>query len=173
MNKRLAIPTRNAGISLIIIGLLGMLLPQILSITLSLLIASMLIISGISLGYLIWYGHRTNALAWLKPFILLIIGSLIAFYPLSGAAMIGLILIIFFLVDAFASISFAMVMHPLKGWLWVFLSGLLSLSLAVVFIVGWPFRSEWLVGFFIGASLFFHGVGLLVISNFTSDTPRQ
>ena len=34
-------------------------------------------------------------------------------------------------------------------------NGMLSLLLAAVFILGWPFTSVWLIGLFIGISLFF------------------
>lgn len=160
-------PIRNTGIALTIIGLVGLLIPQVVSITLSIFIASLLILAGIAIAYMIWHGYRRNALAWLKPFVLVVIGLLVAFYPQAGAAVIGLILAIFFLMDAFAAMSFSSLLYPLKGWFWVFFNGLLSLVLAIVFLVGWPFDAEWLVGFFISASLFFSGASLLAITGFS------
>ncbi len=155
---------RNTGIVLSLIGLLGIFLPQVISITLSLLIAVLLIFSGLSLAYLTWYSYNRSGLAWLKPFVLVSLGLLIAFYPITGVAALGLMLIVYFLLDGFASISFAFALKPLPGWGWTLFSGIVSLILAIVFIIDWPFSAMWLVGLFVGISLLFDGIALLMLA---------
>ena len=44
------------------------------------------------------------------------------------------------------------------------INGLISIILAVIFLVGWPFSSLWLVGFFVGVSLVADGIAMLMIS---------
>lgn len=151
------------GIVLMIIGTLGIVLPQLISITISLLAAWLLIVAGAVVAYQTWMGYSGHWLAWLKPFVLIALGLLIAFHPAAGAAALGLILVVYFLLDGFAGVSLALEMRPQKGWGWMLFNGLLSLTLGVVFLIGWPFNALWLVGLFVGISLFFDGVALLAL----------
>ena len=152
-----------AGVLMLVIGVLGVVVPQVLSFTLSLLVGALLVAAGLVSLYLTWYGYQRSLLAWFKPVILLVIGLLIAFHPTAGAAAIGLVLILYFLLSAFAGISVALALRPLPGWGWMLFSGLVSLVLAVVFIAGWPFGARWLVGLFVGINLIFDGISLLML----------
>ncbi|HHJ17131.1 MAG TPA: hypothetical protein ENJ80_10585 [Gammaproteobacteria bacterium] len=160
LRKRL----RISGILLIVIGAIGILLPQAVSVVLSVLIASLLIVSGLVVAWSTWYSYRASWLAWLKPFILVLLGLLIALHPAVVAAVLGLLLLIYFLLDGFASVSLALDMRPLSGWGWLLFNGIVSLVLGVVFLVGWPFSSVWLVGVLVGISLMFDGVALLALA---------
>lgn len=166
MDPQLRKRTKWFAIGLILLGLIGVILPQVMSITLSLLIATLLILAGIITGYLTWLNYFRSGLAWLKPFFLISLGLLIALYPLAGAAALGLLLIVYFLLDGFAGISFAFVLRPMGGWIWTLINGIISLVLAVVFLATWPFSSVWLVGLLVGISLIIDGLALfgLVLS---------
>ena len=157
MRKR----TKRFAIGLIIVGLIGVILPQVISMTLSFLIALMLILAGILTGYLTWLNYSRSALAWLKPFLLLSLGLLVVFNPVAGAAALGLLLVIYFLFDGFAGISFALMIRPMPGWVWTLINGIVSLLLAAIFLASWPFGSVWLVGLLVGISLIIDGLALL------------
>ncbi len=161
MDPGLRRQTKRFAIGLIIVGLIGVILPQVVSITLSFLIALMLILAGIISAYLTWLNYFRSGLAWLKPFLLLSLGLLIAFNPTAGAAALGLLLVIYFLLDGFASISFALMLRPMRGWIWTLINGIISLVLAVIFLASWPFGSVWLVGLLVGVSLIIDGLALL------------
>lgn len=154
----------TTGIILIVIGMVAILLPQAVSIVLSLFIGSLLILSGLVVAYGTWTGYRHKGLAWLKPFVLVVIGLLIVFNPGAVAAALGLLLVIYFLMTGFASISFALDLRPLGGWSWMLLNGLLSIILAIIFLLGWPFNSAALIGILVGISLVFEGASLLAVS---------
>jgi uncharacterized membrane protein HdeD (DUF308 family) len=155
---------RNTGIVMIIIGLVAILLPQAVTVVLSVFLGGLLILSGLAIGYGVWMGPRTSALAWLKPFVLVAIGLLIAFSPTAVAAALGLLLVVYFLLTGFASLSFAYELAPLGGRPWMIFNGVLSILLAAVFLVGWPFSSIVLVGILVGISFLFDGIGLLAVS---------
>ena len=163
MDDRLRKNTKITAIVLIIIGVLGILLPQVLSITLSLLIALLLIMAGVVAGVVTRMTYQGERLAWLKPFLLISLGLLLLVYPAAGAAALGLLLIIYFLLDAFAGIMFALSLKPLPGWGWTMADGIFSLVLALIFIAGWPFSSTWLVGLLVGISLMLDGIALLML----------
>lgn len=154
---------RNTGVALILLGLVAIVLPQAVSIILSVFLGSLLVLAGLAVAYGMWNTPRSSGLAWLKPFVLIVIGLLVAFNPDAVAAALGLLLVIYFLFTGFASFGFALDLRPMAGWRWMALSGALSMGLAVVFLVGWPFSSVALVGILVGISFIFEGVSLLVI----------
>jgi len=152
-----------AGSLLLLAGIVGILLPDITALTLSYFIGWLLVVGGTISGYHIFKSYNTKWIAWFKPFILLTIGILILLYPVTGIASVGLFIIIYFFFDGFAGIMFALEFYPLKGWGWMLFNALLSIVLAVLFIVDWPFSSVWLVGLFVGISLLFDGIAMISV----------
>ena len=164
MGRQLRKSFSTTGILLLLIGIIAILLPQAVSLVLSVFIGSLLILSGLVVAFGTWTGYRANSLAWLKPFVLIVIGLLIAFNPAAVAAALGLLLVVYFLLTGFASISFARDLRPQGGWCWMMLNGVLSITLAVIFLVGWPFNSVALIGILVGISFLFDGISLLAVS---------
>jgi len=100
---------------------------------------------------------------WLKPSLLLIIGSLMLLHPASGVEALGLLLAMYLLFDAIGSFALAQSIHPAKGWGWMVFNGVTSALLATLFLIGWPATSMWLVGLYVGISLLFDGWALVAI----------
>jgi len=153
-----------ASIILLLLGVIGIVVPQVMTVVVAAFLGWLLLFSGIMVGYYTWRTFRHRWTSWLKAVVLLVTGALILFNPLAGAAALGLVLAIYFLMDGFAGISLAWELRPNRGWGWLMFNGILSLVLAAIFLIGWPFSSAWLVGFFIGISLFIDGWTLLMIS---------
>ena len=158
--------SKVGGFIFIILGLIGIFFPSLMSIATVLFIGWLMGFSGFMAGYLTWITDKEEWLGWLKAFALIVIGLFLVFYPMGGVAAVGLLLAIYLLIDAFGSFSIAFTMRPLKGWWFWLLNSVLSIVLAVIFLVGWPFSSVWLVGLFIGISLFFDGFALLMMGTF-------
>ncbi|HFU76917.1 MAG TPA: hypothetical protein ENK68_00235, partial [Epsilonproteobacteria bacterium] len=94
-------------------------------------------------------------------------------YPMEGAATLGLLFSIYFFMDAFAGFGIAFSSEEKKHtWIWV-LNGITSLALAIIFIINWPFSSLWLVGFFVGISLLFDGIALLLGGAFLNEVAKE
>lgn len=155
---------RTTGWVLLILGLAGILLPKLISITLSVLIGWLLLLAGGISTYLVYSSYRRSWLAWLKPFVLFAIGFIVIFNPTVAIAALGLLLAVYFLMDGFAGVTFAMEFRPLRGWGWMMVNGVLSFLLAAILLIGWPFSSLWIVGLLIGISLFLDGLTLLLLS---------
>jgi uncharacterized membrane protein HdeD (DUF308 family) len=151
------------SIVLIAIGLFGIVAPQFLSMAIALFAGWLLLFAGSIAAFITWHGFRDRWVAWLKPFVLIAVGLLILLNPLAGTAALGLMLAIYFLFDGFAGVGSAWEMRPQKGWGWHMFNGATSLLLAMVFILGWPFSSAWLIGLLIGISLLVDGISLLMI----------
>jgi uncharacterized membrane protein HdeD (DUF308 family) len=151
------------SIILLLVGIAGITLPQFMSMAIALFAGWLMIVAGGIAFYITWYGFRDRWVVWLKSFALIAVGLLILLHPIAGAAALGLILAIYFLLIGFASVVFAWELRPRRGWGWLIFNGIFSLVLAIVFIAGWPFTTAWLVGLFIGIGLFVDGLSLLML----------
>lgn len=152
----------TTSIVLILIGIVGIALPQFLSMAIALFAGWLLLFAGSIAMFITWHGFRDRWVAWLKPFVLIAVGLLILLNPIAGTAALGLMLAIYFLFDGFAGVGSAWEMRPQTGWGWLMFNGATSLLLALIFILGWPFSSAWLIGLFIGISLLVDGLSLLM-----------
>jgi len=151
------------SIVLLLAGIVGIALPQFMSMAVAFFAGWLMFVAGGIAFYITWHGFRDGWVVWLKPFALIAIGLLILLHPLAGTAALGLMLAVYFLLGGFSGIGYALEVRPRRGWGWLLFNGLLSLVLAAVFIAGWPFTSVWLIGLFIGISLFVDGLSLLML----------
>ncbi len=158
-----------SGVLFILLGTVGILFPTFMSITTVLLIGYLMLFAGVLAGVLTYKSNREDWMGWLKSFILVLSSLLILFYPVQGAAALGLVFAIYFFTDAFASFSLAFSLRPQKIWLiWLF-NAVTSLALGILFVVGWPMSSLFLIGILVGISLFFDGIALLLGGVFVQE----
>ena len=155
---------RNTGVLLVLIGLAGIIVPSVMGLAISLLIAVLLLLAGVLSGYVAWSSYNRAGPGWMKSIILVVLGLLLAFYPQAGTAAIGLVLIIYFLMHGFANLVLSLELRPLPGWGWTMFNGVVSLVLGIAFITGWPFHAHWLVGLLVGLSLLLDGLALLMLA---------
>ncbi len=164
--KRVSKNFKITGIVLMLLGIGGILFPGIMSLATLFFVAWMMLFGGLMTGYFTWMSDRSDWLGWLKTFVLVATALLLIFKPMPGIAAVGLLLAIYFLFDSFGNMAIAFTMKPAKGWwLWL-LNGMFSLLLAVIFLVGWPFSSLYLVGLFVGISLFIDGLVLITLGSY-------
>lgn len=151
------------GIMLMVVGVTGAVLPGLMSLEAVIFIAVTMLTGGI-----FWATHtfrytRHKVMDWLKPLLLIMIALLMLARPDHGIAALGLFLSFYLMMDAFGSFSIAQARYPEKGWGWMLVNGLISVMLSVMFLIGWPQTSTWLVGLYVAISLFFDGLALAII----------
>ncbi len=157
--------SKIAGVIFLLLGLVGIFYPVFMSLTAAYFVAWLFIFSGITIGYHTYKTNPKDWLGWLKAFIYVLTGILVAIFPVPGVAALGIILAVYFFMDGFASFALAGQMKGQKyNWL-IILNGIFSIILGIVFLVYWPFGSLVLVGLFVGISMFFDGVVLLSMSS--------
>ncbi len=161
------------GIIFLLLGIAGIFFPAIMSLAAAIFVGWLLLFSGFLAAFHTYQTDKKDWLGWLKAFVFLITGGLIVVNPLPGVAALGIIFAVYFLMDAFGSFALSFEMKPLKGWWVVLLNAILSLLLAFVFLIGWPFSSLWLVGLFVGISLLFDGVVLLTLSHYAKKMDEE
>ncbi len=154
--------SKVGGTIFILLGIVGVLFPTFMTFGTLAFVSYLMLFAGISAGVLTWTSNRHDWTGWLKSFILVVVASYMIFYPMQGIATLGLLFSIYFFMDAFTGFGLAFSVEGEKHkWIWIF-NAATSLVLAIIFLIGWPFTSLWLVGFFVGVSLFFDGIALFV-----------
>jgi uncharacterized membrane protein HdeD (DUF308 family) len=154
--------SKIAGIIFIILGIIGILEPVFMSLATVTFVSWLMLFAGLMAAYFTYISNKSDIAGWLKSFLLIAIALFMIFYPMSGVGTVGLLLAIYFFMDSFAGFSLALSMRPEKGWLWWLINAIFSMLIGVLFIVGWPFSSLYLIGLLVGFSLFFDGISLLV-----------
>ncbi len=165
--------SKIAGVIFLILGLAGILFPALMSVATAYLVAWLLVLSAFMAAFHTYRTDKKDWLGWLKAFVFGITGILIAINPIPGVAALGIILSIFFFMDGFGSIALAFEIKPQKWWWLSLLNGILSIVLAIIVLAGWPFSSLWIVGFFVGISLFFDGVVLLSLASYANKMDKE
>lgn len=148
---------------LIATGIAGAAAPQIMSLVISVFLGWLLITGGVLSGYLVFLSRGRAMIAWLKPVLLILTGGIFLFYPDVGAATLALLLMIYLMLDAFGSLGISHDLYPARGWGWMLLNGLVSLTLAMLVLFAWPSASPVFLGLYIGISLFFDGLALVFL----------
>ncbi len=171
--KKFGKHAKITGAIFVLLGIVGIVFPLFMTMATVVFVSWLLLFAGIFAGTMTWMSDRGDWMGWLKSFILVGISLYMLFYPMSGAATVGLLLSIYFFTDAFASFVLGMNKRPHQGWwLWI-LNGLLSLGLGVIFVLDWPFSSLYLVGIFVGISLLFDGIALFMGGNFIQKIDKD
>lgn len=161
------------GIFFLILGVIGILFPTFMTMSTVVFISYLMLFSGIGAAYLTWVSDPTDWAGWLKSFALIGVSLYMLFYPIQGAGTLGLLLSLYYFMDAFASfgIGFSSFVRKNK-WIWFF-NGLVSSLLATIILLSWPFSSIWLVGFFVGISLFIDGLALIFGGLYISEIKKD
>ena len=158
-----------SGSIFVLVGAIGIIFPAFMSVTTVMLVAYLMMFAGISAGLLTYKSNKEDWAGWLKSFILVFASFVLLYYPMLGAAALGIVFAIYFFTDAFAGFGLAFSLKPQKIWLvWLF-NAITSLVLGVLFVIGWPKSSLFLIGLLVGISLLFDGVSLLLGGAFVED----
>jgi len=144
-----------------------------MSLTTAYFIAWLLLFSGIFIAIHTYKTNKKDWLGWLKALLFIVTSILTFLNPLPGVAALGIILAAYLLVDAILSFSLAWKQKGEKGWWLIALNGLLSLILSFIFIWKWPFSSLYLVGLYVGISLFFDGIILLTMAENIEEIEKE
>jgi len=150
------------GFLFVILGAIGIFFPTFMTLGILIFVSYLMLLAGISSTILTWMSNRGDWAGWLKSLLLIGVALYMLFYPMSGVATLGLLFSFYFFMDAFGSFGLGFSAKDNKHkWIWIF-NAITSFVLALIFLINWPFTSLWLVGFFVGISLFFDGISLIV-----------
>lgn len=158
--------SKTIGIIFIILGLIGIVYPFIMSLTTLYFVAYIALFAGISLAIFTYSTNKKEWAGWFKSFVLILFALLMIFYPIVGVETLIILFAVYFFMDAFSSFGLAFSQKTHKLWFVWLLNAIFSLALGIIFIVASPSTSIVLVGVYVGISLLFDGMALLMGSSY-------
>jgi uncharacterized membrane protein HdeD (DUF308 family) len=156
--------TKTVGIAMIVIGILGVLLPNFIGLAFNTYVGGIFLISAIALAFNAWQYKTQEMSLWFKPFILLALALIIFTHPAIILGVLGLLIAIYFLISGFSAVVVSFGLNS-SAKFFSLLSGVISFILGGVVLTNWPFSSAWVIGLIIGVTFLFDGIALLSISN--------
>jgi uncharacterized membrane protein HdeD (DUF308 family) len=154
------------GILMIILGVFAIGAPVVATIAVQVVLGWLLVIGGIAEAI-----HAFMAQNWrgflfelLSGILYIVVGGLLLFNPLLGAAALTLLLAVFLVVEGIFKIIMALRVRDHRGWGWLLASGILSLILGAMIWAQWPYSGLWVIGLFVGIQLLFTGWSMVMLA---------
>jgi uncharacterized membrane protein HdeD (DUF308 family) len=156
------------GALLVILGLLAILIPQVATFAVTILLGWLFIVSGVFGLIASYYARQAPGFWWslLSAALAIIVGGLLLARPIVGALSLTYLLIAFFFLEGIASIMFA-IEHRREltnGWIWMLVSGIVTLALGFIILAGLPGTAEWALGLLVGIDMVFGGSALMAVA---------
>jgi uncharacterized membrane protein HdeD (DUF308 family) len=143
------------GLLLVAAGILAVIYPLVSSVAVVVMLGWLLIISGIVQGVSL-LSARNVPHFWLQlisVILAVLVGFLLLRDPAQGLLTITLLLIVFFMIEGFSKIVFALTIRPFPNWGWVLASGVVGVLLSAILWGSLPLTALWLIGLLLGIQL--------------------
>jgi uncharacterized membrane protein HdeD (DUF308 family) len=154
------------GILFIIGGVLAIAMPLVASLAVAIVVGWSLIVLGIVQIVQAWSMRSWGGFAWqLIIGILFVLGGFdMAFFPLSGAITLALVLGVVFLVKGIIQLILGFRYRPHAGWGWMIAAGILAAVVGLMVLAQWPLSGAWVPGTLAGISLIFSGWSYVAVA---------
>jgi len=153
------------GIALIVLGALAIVMPQITTLAVELMIAWLFLLSGLVHGWSTFSmrGAWNIAGSAIVAILSLVVGGLLLFNPFEGILTLTMLMVAFFLAAGVVKIYYSSRNRHVRGWGWGVASGIASVAVGVLILLGWPSTAAWALGLLLGVDLFISGWSLVAI----------
>lgn len=161
-----------AGIALVILGVLGLGASALLSVASAIWFGAMMFAGGVVMlidafrhsGWKSLLMHVLIGLLYLGVGIMTFINPVVATASLTLLAGCALV------AAGIFRIIVALQTRPTPVWIWVLVSGLLSLAIGVMILAQWPASSFWVLGTFLAIELIFQGWACIALARAIRST---
>lgn len=151
------------AVAFMALGLVALVIPYATAYGVNLVIGAVLIVSG--LFQLITLFKTDHRIAWgFSALLSLVIGSLLIGFPVAGTVAVATLIAAFLFIEGVLEVSTAVSFRHSAGWGWLLVSGILSIGLALLVMVGWPSATILFLGILVGINLLFYGISLLMLT---------
>lgn len=153
------------GVLAILVGIMAIGTPFVAGAATTLVVGWMVLFSGVlemvhAFGSKGW---KTGLLAFLSGLLSFICGGLILSRPLLGMALLTLFIAAYFAADGIAKIIVAFKLKSENGWVWILMTGVISLILGILMIVKWPLSGAVAIGTLVGINILLSGTTMIAI----------
>lgn len=154
------------GALMIAIGFAALVFPVLASIAVKTMIGWLILIAG---ALTLWFAFQARSwesaiLSGLVAVLYIAAGVWLAFFPMTGLVTITVLLAILFGIQGAAEIAIGSQNRHATGAVWLLLSGVASLILAVLLLVGLPGTALWALGVLVGINLITTGFAFVALA---------
>lgn len=156
------------GVIMIILGVLAVAMPAFTTIVVDVYVGWLFLVSGVVGLVAMFSAHNIPAFLWslITAALSVAVGVLLIWKPVEGALTLTILLTAFFIAEGVfqtvTSIGYREVMGG--SWVWMLVSGLSDLALAIIIIVGWPMTALWALGLLVGINLLTSGWAVVMVA---------
>ncbi|HEY4114628.1 MAG TPA: DUF308 domain-containing protein [Rhizomicrobium sp.] len=154
------------GLLMTIAGVAAILFPIVSTLASTIFVGWALLLGGFFLLVGAFSVHGTGHFfgALLVTLLMIAAGVFLLFNPLAGALVLTILLGVLFMLQGAVEFAFAIEMRPNPSWIWMLLSALASIILAVIIAAGLPGISLVALGLLIGVNFLTTGLGYMFMS---------
>ncbi len=140
---------------LVLAGVIALLSPIFASTFFIVFLGWMLVIAGViqAIGLI---GATQVHYFWLQlisAVLAALVGFMLITRPDAGLLAAALLMVAYFMVDGLQRVVFALMIRPMRNWVWMLLSGILGVVLALILVWHLPDAASWLIGILLGIEL--------------------
>lgn len=154
------------GIAMIVLGVLAVIVPVAATLAIDLFVGWLLVISGIVGLVALISAKDIPAFLWnlVTAALSLAVGGLLVWKPIAGALSLTILLTAFFIAEGVFQIVTSIAYREVivNSWVWMLVSGISDLALALIIILGWPFTAVWAIGLLVGINLITSGWAIVM-----------
>jgi len=157
---------KTIGITLVVVGVLSILAPAVAGSAVVMIIGILVLVVG---AVQLMYGFGQTSPA--RKALPLILGGLTAAAglaliarPYIGLGILSLVMAFFFVAAGVWKMLVAVQSRAATGWIWMFVSGTVSLALGYMIWSQWPVSGLWAIGILIGVEFVLTGSAMLAIA---------
>ena len=154
------------GVIMMVLGLLAAASPLVSTLVVDTASGWMFLTAGFVGLAALFTTRNVPGLIWtlVGAVLAILIGAYLVWRPLEGLVSLTLVLAFYFVMHGLVQIVTAFRHRTLlpQSWLWMLLSGIADVMLAVIIIAGWPGTVAWALGLIVGINLFLSGLALVM-----------
>jgi uncharacterized membrane protein HdeD (DUF308 family) len=158
----------SIAVSLLMIfaGILAIGLPVAAGIAVNIVVAWLLVFSGVAHLVFGWHLRGIGGVVWqiLLGVLYIGVGIYLLVHPVAGLVTLTLALAFYLFAEGVLEIILSFQVRPRQGWGWLLLDGIVTLILGVMIWRTWPMSTEWVIGTLVGISMIFSGATRLMLS---------
>jgi uncharacterized membrane protein HdeD (DUF308 family) len=154
------------GLVMTLAGIAAILFPIVSTLASTIFVGWALLLGGFFLLVGAFAVHGTGHFfgALLVTLLMIAAGVFLLFNTLAGALILTILLGVLFMLQGAVEFAFAMEIRPNPSWIWMLLSAIASIVLAVIIAAGLPGISLIALGLLIGVNFVTTGIGYMFMS---------
>ena len=152
------------GVVMVALGIIAVIVPNVSSVGIELVAGWLFLIGGVVRAVHLMTKLHPAGYWWsvLGAVAAIVLGASLIFMPLQGVITLALLLTALFAIEGISALIGAFdVRHRGTPSVWMLVSGIINLGLAVLIWMQWPSSAVWIVGLYAGINLIFIGIPLI------------